>query len=55
MQNKAIFIIKGMTCEGCEAHVNNELSKVVGVWTYKNLTGYELILQSGWSYLKFFL
>jgi mercuric ion transport protein len=32
---KAIFIIQGMTCEGCEAHVNNELSKVAGVLTYK--------------------
>lgn len=25
------FEIKGMTCAGCEAHVNNELSKVNGV------------------------
>jgi copper chaperone CopZ len=24
-----------MTCEGCEEHVNNELSKVDGVMTYK--------------------
>jgi copper chaperone CopZ len=29
------FIINGMTCEGCEAHVNNELSKVAGIITYK--------------------
>ena len=29
------FTIQGMTCEGCEEHVNNELSKVAGVSTYK--------------------
>jgi len=29
------FTIQGMTCEGCEEHVNNELSKVDGVMTYK--------------------
>jgi len=29
------FIIQGMTCEGCEEHVNNELSKVNGVLAYK--------------------
>ncbi len=29
------FTIQGMTCEGCEEHVNNELSKVRGVITYK--------------------
>jgi copper chaperone CopZ len=29
------FTIQGMTCEGCEEHVNNELSKVAGVLTYK--------------------
>jgi len=29
------FIIQGMTCEGCEEHVNNQLSKVTGVLTYK--------------------
>jgi len=29
------FTIQGMTCEGCEEHVNNELSKVNGVITYK--------------------
>ena len=29
------FIIQGMTCEGCEEHVNNELSKVNGVIAYK--------------------
>ena len=27
--------IQGMTCEGCEEHVNNELSKVNGVTAYK--------------------
>jgi copper chaperone CopZ len=29
------FTIQGMTCEGCEEHVNNELSKVAGVLSYK--------------------
>jgi copper chaperone CopZ len=29
------FIIQGMTCEACEEHVNNELSKVNGVIDYK--------------------
>ena len=29
------FTIQGMTCEGCEVHVNNELSKVAGVLTYR--------------------
>ncbi len=29
------FTIQGMTCEGCEAHVNSELSKVNGVIAYK--------------------
>ncbi len=29
------FTIQGMTCEGCEKHVNNELSKVAGVLAYK--------------------
>lgn len=29
------FTIDGMTCEGCEEHVNNELSKVAGVLTSK--------------------
>jgi len=29
------FTIQGMTCEGCEEHVNNELSKVIGVLAYK--------------------
>ncbi len=28
-------IIQGMTCKGCEEHVNNELSKVNGVLSYK--------------------
>jgi len=34
-KQQAKFIIQGMTCEGCEEHVNNELSKVNGVLTYK--------------------
>lgn len=29
------FTIQGMTCAGCEDHVNNELSKVTGVVSYK--------------------
>jgi mercuric ion transport protein len=29
------FTIQGMTCEGCEEYVNNELSKVNGVIAYK--------------------
>ncbi len=29
------FNIDGMTCEGCQAHVNEELSKVSGVIDYK--------------------
>ena len=29
------FTIQGMTCEGCEERVNNELSKVNGVLAYK--------------------
>lgn len=29
------FTIQGMTCEGCEEHVNNELSKLNGVIAYK--------------------
>lgn len=29
------FIIQGMTCAGCEEHINNELSKTAGVLTYK--------------------
>lgn len=28
------FTIQGMTCEGCEEHVNNELSKVKGILAY---------------------
>lgn len=31
----AYFQIKGMTCAGCEEHVNCELSKVAGVIKYK--------------------
>lgn len=29
------FTVQGMTCEGCEEHVNNELSKVSGVLAYE--------------------
>ena len=29
------FTIQGMTCEGCEEHINNELSKLGGVFAYK--------------------
>jgi len=29
------FTIQGMTCEGCEEHINNELSKLGGVLAYK--------------------
>jgi mercuric ion transport protein len=35
----ATFTIKGMTCAGCEEHVNSELSKVNGVVT--SVTSYE--------------
>ena len=31
----ASFQIKGMTCAGCEEHVNSEISKVPGVLDYK--------------------
>lgn len=31
----ASFQIKGMTCGGCEEHVNSELSKVAGIIKYK--------------------
>ncbi len=34
------FTIQGMTCAGCEEHVNNEVSKVPGVIAYK--TSYAL-------------
>lgn len=34
------FTIHGMTCEGCEEHVNTQLSKVAGVLSYK--TSYAL-------------
>jgi copper chaperone CopZ len=34
-KQQAKFCIEGMTCEGCEEHVNNELSKVNGVIAYK--------------------
>ncbi|WP_127125422.1 mercuric transport protein MerTP [Pseudoflavitalea rhizosphaerae] len=33
-KQQAKFTIQGMTCKGCEDHVNNELSKVTGVITY---------------------
>ncbi|MDF2191323.1 mercuric transport protein MerTP [Paraflavitalea sp. CAU 1676] len=33
-KQQAKFTIQGMTCKGCEDHVNNELSKVAGVITY---------------------
>jgi len=39
-QQQVNFTIEGMTCEGCEEHVNNELSKVTGVLAYK--TSYSL-------------
>ena len=29
------FTIEGMTCAGCEEHVNTQLSKVAGVLSYK--------------------
>ena len=32
---QALFKIQGMTCQACEAHVDNELSKVNGVLAYK--------------------
>lgn len=34
-KQQANYTIKGMTCEGCEEHVSNELSKVNGVIAYK--------------------
>ena len=34
-KQEAKFTIQGMTCAGCEEHVNNELSKVKGVIAYK--------------------
>lgn len=34
-KQQAKFTIQGMTCEGCEEHVNNELAKVHGVLAYK--------------------
>ena len=34
-QQQVKFTIQGMTCEGCEENVNNELSKVAGILTYK--------------------
>lgn len=39
-KQQAKFTIKGMTCEGCEEHVNTQLSKVSGVLAYK--TSYAL-------------
>ena len=34
-KRQVLFTIEGMTCESCEPHVNNELSKVPGVLTRK--------------------
>ena len=34
-KQEAKFTIQGMTCSGCELEINNELSKVKGVITYK--------------------
>ena len=34
-KEQALFKIQGMTCQACEAHVDNELSKVNGVLAYK--------------------
>lgn len=34
-KQQANFAIQGMTCEGCEEHINLELSKVSGVLAYK--------------------
>ena len=34
-KQQANFTLQGMTCEGCEAHVNSELSKVNGVIDFK--------------------
>jgi mercuric ion transport protein len=39
-KQQANFTIQGMTCEGCEEHVNNQLSKLAGVISYK--TSYAL-------------
>ena len=32
---RAMFTIKGMTCEGCTDHVNSEIAKVKGVITFQ--------------------
>ncbi len=34
-KQQAKFMIQGMTCSGCEEHVNTELSKVAGVIAYE--------------------
>ena len=34
-KQQVMFSITGMTCKGCEAHVNDEVSKVDGVLDYK--------------------
>ena len=34
-KQQVMFTIQGMTCEGCEGHVNNKLSKVAGILAYK--------------------
>lgn len=36
---KTEFIIQGMTCSGCEAHVNNEVNKLTGI--IKSKVSYE--------------
>ncbi len=41
------FKIKGMTCEGCTQHVNNEISKVNGV------IGFQTSYENGSSSVKF--
>ena len=34
LEKQATFTIKGMSCQSCEAEINNELSKVSGVMAY---------------------
>ena len=42
---QAKFSIQGMTCAGCEEHVNNQLSKLPGVLTYQTsyANGYSIV------------
>ena len=42
---QAKFSIQGMTCAGCEEHVNNQLSKLHGVLTYQTsyANGYSIV------------